>query len=285
MNASIKTGFDDLDEILNGLYSPSLIVVASRPAMGKTSFALNIVEHVAIKQNVSCAIFAYEDQKKMIVRRMLCSHAGVDSLNFQQGLLSKCDIVKLERSVKDISKAPIFLDDSPSTISDIEERALRLQRECGLGFVVIDINELNYMQFAGVGKGYEDVMNDQLQFLVMRKRIKDRARELSEISNSLKHLVKKLCVPVMVLCRLGRSPERRNDNRPRLSDMRYLGALGQNADVILFVYRDWLYHLGSEDRNKIEIIVGKNKNGRLGNVELSFQEETARIGNLKPLRP
>lgn len=258
MKTAIETGFDSLDKRLHGLTSPSLIVVASRPSMGKTSFALSVVEHVAIKQNIVCAVFSLEASTEQIVRKLLCSRAQVKHKSFREGHLKKQDWMKLKSAAETISNAPIYVDDSPVlTVLEIKAKIMRLQRECKLGLVVIDY----------------------LQLIRVDNKCKSRKAELSEISKSLRDLVKKIRVPVMLLSQLGRRPEYRNDKRPRLSDLHDLGSLGRDADTVLFVYRNWLYHFDSKDENKMEIIVGKHKNGGTGRVTLAFQDDITRLDN------
>lgn len=276
MKTTIETGFDSLDNILHGLTSPSLIVVASRPSMGKTSFALNIVEHLAIKQNISCAVFSLFESMEEIVRKMLCSCAGVKRKTFQRGLLNKRNMVRLECAAEALSNAPIYVDDSPSaTVSDIEAKAMRLQKERCLGLVVVDC-----LQHIKTGKRYEDVISDYLQLIKAGKKCKNRKDELSEISGSLRKLAKKLCVPIIVLCQLGRGPEYRNNKHPRLSDLRNLGSLTQDADTVLFIYRDEVYTFKSKETNKAEIIIGKHHNGITGKVKLAFRANITRFDNL-----
>lgn len=260
MTNIVETGFDDLDNILHGLTSPSLTVVASRPSMGKTSFALNIIEHVAIRQKVACAIFSSEESKEQIVRKLLCSCSQVKIQDFRTCTLTKGDWVRLKRAEKTISNAPIYTDDSPAlTVLEIGAKMRRLQEKCHLGLVVIDY----------------------LQLLMADQKHPSRGAELSEISRALKGLALEFCIPLIVLCQLGRRPEYRKDKRPKLSDLHDLGSVGQDADTVLFVYRNWLYHFDSKDENKIEVIVGKNKNGSTGNVQLTFNGKTTRISNMK----
>lgn len=259
MKPIINTGFDKLDDILCGLKAPSLIVVASRPSMGKTSFALNVVEHVATKQDIACAVFSLEESTEQIVRRLLCSCAQVKIRDFRKGALTKGDWVMLKRAAKTISKAPIFTDDSPAlTVLEIEAKVRRLHEDRRLGLVVIDY----------------------LQLLRVDGRCQNRAAELSEISQALKGLATKLRLPVMVLCQLGRRLERRKDKRPGMSDLRELGSVNQDADTVLFLYRDELYHAGDESADKAEFIVGRNRDGAVGKVTLQFRGELARFDDL-----
>ena len=255
----VPTGYHDLDRLTCGLQRSDLIVVAGRPSMGKTAFALNIAEHAAVEGGVVCAIFSLEMSQEQLMRRMLCSRAEVDAGKLRGGFLSESDWPRLTRAAGLLSEAPIFIDDSPAlNVLEVRAKARRLQREHDLGLVVIDYLQL----MRGVG------------------RIESREREISEISRALKALAKELNVPVVALSQLNRGVESRQDKRPQLSDLRESGAIEQDADVIAFVYRDEMYNADSPDAGKAEIIVGKQRNGPTGKVVLSFRNSITRFDNL-----
>ncbi|MFH1874355.1 MAG: replicative DNA helicase [Pseudomonadota bacterium] len=255
----VPSGYKDFDRLTFGLQRSDLIILAGRPSMGKTSLALNMVENAAIEAGVVCAVFSLEMSKQQLVQRMLCSKAEVDASKLRGGFLSESDWPKLTRAAGLLSEAPIFIDDSPGlNVLEVRAKSRRLQREHGLGLVVVDYLQL----MRGIG------------------RIESREREISDISRSLKALAKELNVPVVALSQLNRGVESRQDKRPQLSDLRESGAIEQDADVIVFVYRDEMYNENSPDVGKAEIIIGKQRNGPTGRVMLGFQKQLTKFTDL-----
>lgn len=255
----VPTGYHELDRLTCGLQRSDLIIVAGRPSMGKTAFALNIVEHAAIEAGVICAVFSLEMSQDQLVRRMLCSRAEVDAGKLRGGFLSESDWPRLTRAAGLLSEAPILIDDSPAlNVLEVRAKARRLQRERDLGLIIIDYLQL----MRGVG------------------RVESREREISEISRALKALAKELNIPIVALSQLNRGVESRQDKRPQLSDLRESGAIEQDADVIAFVYRDEMYNAESPDAGKAEIIIGKQRNGPTGKAVLSFRSSITRFDNL-----
>jgi len=256
----IPTGFIDLDLKTAGLHPSDLILIAARPAMGKTSFALNIAQYAAVHAKVPVAIFSLEMSKEQLVNRMLWSEALVDSQRIRTGELQDEDWPKLARAVGPLSEAPIYIDDTPG-ISVVEMRAKcrRLKLEKNLGLVVIDY----------------------LQLVQGRGRAENRQQEISEISRSLKILAKELNVPVITLSQLSRAPEQRADHRPILSDLRESGAIEQDADIVMFLYRDDYYHPDTEKKNIAECIIAKHRNGSTGTIELVWLGQYTKFANLE----
>lgn len=255
----VPTGYRDFDRITSGLQKSDLIVIAGRPSMGKTAFALNIVEHAAVEIGIPTAVFSLEMSRQQLVQRMLCSRAEVDASKLRGGFLSESDWPKLTRAAGLLSESPVFIDDSPAlNVLEIRAKARRLQREHNIGLIVIDYLQL--MRSVG--------------------RTESREREISEISRSLKALAKELNIPVVSLSQLNRGVEARQDKRPQLSDLRESGAIEQDADVIVFIYRDEMYNPNSADTGKAEIIVGKQRNGPTGRVILAFRKQITRFDDL-----
>lgn len=255
----VPTGYKDLDRLTCGLQRSDLIVIAGRPSMGKTAFALNIVENAAIESGVVSAVFSLEMSQEQLVRRMLCSRAEVDASKMRGGFLSESDWPRLTRAAGLISEAPIFIDDSPAlNVLEIRAKVRRLMREHPLGLIVIDYLQL----MRGIGK------------------IESREREISEISRALKALAKEVNVPVIALSQLNRGVEARQDKRPQLADLRESGAIEQDSDVIMFIYRDEMYNPESPDAGKGEVIIGKQRNGPTGKVTLAFRSNLTRFDDL-----
>jgi replicative DNA helicase len=261
----VPTGFTKLDELTSGLQPSDLIIVAGRPSMGKTALALDIAAHAAVEGAIPSAIFSLEMAKEQLALRMLCSEAKVDAHRLRGGFLSESDWPKLTRAAGSLSEAPIFIDDTPG-LSALEMRAKsrRLKAEHNLGLVVVD-----YLQ-------------------LMRGRVDSdtREQEISDISRSLKALAKELHVPVIALSQLNRRVEERGDKRPQLSDLRESGAIEQDADVIIFLYRDEVYNKSEDNPNKgkAEIIIGKQRNGPTDKFELAFLDKFTCFENLTYLR-
>lgn len=259
----IPTGFTDLDYKTSGLQSSDLVLIAARPAMGKTSFVLNIAQHAAVHAKVPVAIFSLEMSKDQLVNRMLCCEAMVDSQRMRTGKLDDSDWQKIARALGPLSEAPIYIDDTPGTTAmEIRAKCRKLKMEKDLGLVVIDYLQL--MQ--GRGKG------------------DSRQQEISEISRSLKILAKEINVPVLTLSQLSRAPELRADHRPILSDLRESGAIEQDADIVMFLYRDDYYNPETEKKNIAEAIIAKHRNGSTGTVELAWLGQYTKFANLEKFR-
>lgn len=260
----ISTGFDKLDTLTSGFQPSDLIIVAGRPSMGKTAFCLCIAQHAGIKKRQPVAIFSLEMAKEQLVMRMLCAEARVDSHKLRSGFLSKSDWPKLTTAAERLSEAPIFIDDTPGTsVLEMKAKARRLKAEHDLSLVIVD---------------YLQLMSGRLD----RRRggADTREQEISEISRSLKALAKELSVPVVALSQLNRAVESRHDKRPMLADLRESGAIEQDADVILFIFREEVYKPTEENKGIAEIIIGKQRNGPVGTVELAFIDKYTRFENL-----
>ncbi|MEM6998519.1 MAG: replicative DNA helicase [Pseudomonadota bacterium] len=254
----IATGYDDLDMKTAGFQRSDLIIVAGRPSMGKTAFAINIAEHAAIKGKESVAVFSMEMPGEQLAMRMMSSLGRIDQHKIRTGKLADEDWPRLTSAVSILQESKIFIDDTPAlTPSELRARCRRISREHGLDLVVVDYLQL--MQVAGTNE--------------------NRATEISEISRSLKAMAKELNVPVIALSQLNRSLEQRQDKRPVMSDLRESGAIEQDADVILFIYRDEVYDEESVDRGLAEIIIGKQRNGPIGKIKLSFLGQFTRFEN------
>jgi len=256
----VPTGFGKIDEITSGLQNSDLIIIAGRPSMGKTAFALNIAEHVALEENIAVAIFSLEMAKEQLAMRMFSSIAKVNSQKLRRGFVGETDWPKLTTAAGRLSEAPIFIDDTPAiTVLEMKAKARRLKADKGLGLVILD-----YLQLMRSG-GSKD----------------SREQEISEISRSLKALAKELAVPVIALSQLNRKVEDRTNRRPQMADLRESGAIEQDADVIAFIYRDEVYNKSEDntERGFAEIIIGKQRNGPTGTVKLVFQEQFTRFEN------
>lgn len=256
----IPTGFTDLDLKTAGLQNSDLILIAARPGMGKTAMGLNIAQYAAVRKHVPVAIFNLEMSKDQLVNRMLSSEVMVDSQKMRTGKLEDDDWNKIAQALAPLSEAPIFIDDTPGiSVMDIRAKCRRLKLEKNLGLVVIDY----------------------LQLMQGRGRVENRQQEVSEISRSLKILAKELNVPVVTLSQLSRGPESRNDHRPMLSDLRESGAIEQDADIVMFLYRDDYYNPDTEKKNIAEVIIAKHRNGSTGTIELRWFGEYTKFANLK----
>lgn len=254
----VPTGFNDLDGKLSGLQKSDLILVAARPSMGKSSFMMNIVQHAAVREKITTAIFSLEMSKEQLSQRLLCSEALIDAHRLRIGDINEDEWVKLARAMGPLSEAPIYIDDTPSiSITEMRAKCRRLKLEHNLGLIVIDYLQL--MQ----GKGSTE----------------SRQQEISEISRSLKALAREINVPVVALSQLSRAPEMRADHRPILSDLRESGAIEQDADVVMFLYRDDYYHPDSEKKNIGEIIISKQRNGPTGTIELVWLGQFTKFVN------
>lgn len=255
----LATGFSDLDEMTSGLQPGDLVVIAGRPSMGKTAFAMNIAEHAAIKSTKPVLVFSMEMPGESLAMRLMSSLGRIDQHKVRTGKLTDEDWPRLTMAVSMLSEASLFIDDTPSlSPSELRGRARRLAREHGnLGLIVLD-----YMQLMHV-PGFKE----------------NRTMEISEISRSLKILAKELNCPVIALSQLNRSLEQRSDRRPVMSDLRESGAIEQDADLIAFIYRDEVYNEDSPDRGTAEIIIAKQRNGPIGKVRLTFLGQYTRFEN------
>ncbi len=248
----VPSGFKDLDRKTAGFQNADLIIVAGRPSMGKTALCLNIAQHAAITTKIPTAIFSLEMSKEQLAIRMLCSEARVDSARLRSGFLSESDWPKLTMAAGALSDAPIFIDDSAAiSVLELRAKARRLKADRGLGLVIVDY----------------------LQLMRGRSGVERREQEISEISRSLKALAKELNIPVIAISQLSRKAEDRPGRRPQLSDLRESGAIEQDADVIIFIYRDEVYNPDSDQRGTAEVIIGKQRNGPTGKADLSFISE------------
>jgi replicative DNA helicase len=260
----MATGFTDLDSMTSGLQPGDLVIVAGRPSMGKTAFSINIAENVALDSNKAVAIFSMEMGATQLAMRMLGSVGKLNQHDLRTGRLQDDDWGRLTHALGKLNDAPIHIDESAALSAlELRARSRRLHRQNnGLGLIVVD-----YLQLMSSPSG---------------KASENRATEISEISRSLKALAKELAVPVIALSQLNRSLEQRPNKRPVMSDLRESGAIEQDADLILFIYRDEVYNSDSPDKGKAEIIIGKQRNGPIGKVELAFRGEYTRFDNLAP---
>jgi len=251
----VPSGFKDLDRMTAGFQPSDLIIVAGRPSMGKTAFCLNIAQYAAIEKKTPVAVFSLEMSKEQLVIRMLCSEAHVEGTKLRSGFLSESDWPRLTIAAGNLSDAPIYIDDTAAlTALELRAKARRLRAEHGgLGMLIVDY----------------------LQLMKGRARVESRQQEISEISRSLKALAKELNIPVIAVSQLSRKTEERTGNRPQLSDLRESGAIEQDADLILFIYRDEVYNRSEDNpnRGKAEIIIGKQRNGPIGKIELAFLDK------------
>ena len=256
----VPTGFVDLDRMTAGLQPADLIVIAGRPSMGKTAFALNIAQYTALTAKVGVAVFSLEMAKEQLVLRLLCSEARVDQSKVRAGFAAERDFPKLAMAASRLAEAPIYIDDTPAlSVLELRAKARRLkrERESKLGLIVVD-----YLQLM---RGHDGVDS--------------REQEISGISRSLKALAKELSVPVIALSQLNRQVENRAEKRPIMADLRESGAIEQDADVIAFLYRPIVYDKNAEER-AAEVIIAKQRNGPQGNVKLAFRKEFTTFENL-----
>lgn len=256
----VPTGFIDLDNKTAGLHNSDLILVAARPAMGKSAFALNIATNAAIQANVGVAIFSLEMSKEQMANRILGSVAMVDGNSIRTGRIADDDWIKLATASGELSQTGIYIDDTPGiSVMEIRAKCRKLKLEKNIGLVVID-----YLQLVQGSN----------------KKGGSREQEISEISRSLKILAKEINVPVIALSQLSRAPEQRPDHRPMLSDLRESGAIEQDADIVMFLYRDDYYNEDSEKKNIAEVIIAKHRAGSTGTVELAWLGSYTKFANL-----
>ncbi|MBM4278639.1 MAG: replicative DNA helicase [Deltaproteobacteria bacterium] len=247
----IPSGFKELDKMTAGFQPSDLIIVAGRPSMGKTAFCLNVAQYAAIERKTPIAIFSLEMSKEQLVIRMLCSQSQVEGTRLRTGFLHESDWTKLTLAAGTLYEAPIFIDDTAAlSVLELRAKARRLKADHRLGMLVIDY----------------------LQLMKGRSRVESRQQEISEISRSLKALAKELNIPVIAVSQLSRKTEERTGNRPQLSDLRESGAIEQDADVILFLFREEVYNRQEENQGKAELIIGKQRNGPIGKVDLAFMD-------------
>ena len=260
----VPTGFSDLDYKTAGLHNSDLILIAARPAMGKSAFALNLATNAAVRANVPVAIFSLEMSKEQMVNRILCSEAMVDSNKVRTGKIEEDDWGKLAGALGPLSESEIYIDDTPGiSVMEIRAKCRKLKLEKNIGLVVIDYLQL--VQASNNRRG-------------------SREQEISEISRSLKILAKEINVPVIALSQLSRAPEQRPDHRPMLSDLRESGAIEQDADIVMFLYRDDYYNEDSEKKNIAEVIIAKHRSGSTGTVELLWLGNYTKFANIEKYR-
>jgi len=259
----VPTGFADFDRLTAGLQPSDLIILAARPSMGKTTFALNMAENAAVRLKIPVAIFSLEMSREQLALKMLCAEAGVDNQRIRTGNLSEEDWPKLSHALGRLSEAKIFIDDSPNISAwEIRAKARRIKAEHGLGLVIIDY----------------------LQLMQSRYRSENRQQEVSEISRSLKALARELSTPVVALSQLSRAVEQRPGKKPSLADLRESGSLEQDADLVCFLYREDYYDPDTDKKNITELIVAKHRNGPTGKVEFFFQKEYSKFVSIEKYR-
>lgn len=254
----VPTGFIDLDNMLTGLHGSELILVAARPAMGKTAFVLNIAHHVAVKKNVATAIFSLEMSKEQLVTRMIAMDSLVDSQKVQTGNLTEDDWDQVLASSETIAAAPLYIEDSSAiTISELRSKCRKLKSKNQLGLIIIDY----------------------LQLMSTTKKVESRQQFISDMSRSLKMLARELDVPVIALSQLNRAVDSRPDHKPVLADLRESGAIEQDADVVMFIYRDDYYNPDTDKKGIAEIIIAKQRKGSTGSVDLVWLQEYTKFAN------
>ena len=255
----VGSGFTDLDSKTSGFQSGDMILIAARPSMGKTTFALNIAEHAALREHKSVVIFSLEMSKEQLAYKLLCSEANVDMLKLRTGTLEDKDWENIAMAAGPLSKAKVYIDDTAGvTVMEMRSKCRRLKIEYGIDLIVID-----YLQLMSGGAGSDN-----------------RQQEVSEISRSIKALAKEMECPVIALAQLSRAPEQRADHRPMLSDLRESGSIEQDADIVMFLYRDEYYNKETEDKNIGECIIAKQRNGPVGTARLAWLGQYSKFGNL-----
>ena len=256
----VPTGFIDLDYKLSGFQPSDLVLIAARPSMGKTAFVLNLVDHVAVKKGIPCMVFSLEMSKEQLVNRMLSMETNVDSQKLRTGSLTDSDWDAVVEGIGTIGRSQLIIDDTPGiSITELRSKCRKMKLEYGLNMVIIDYLQL----MSGSGKGGEN-----------------RQQEVSEISRSLKALARELNAPVIALSQLSRACETRPDHRPMLSDLRESGSIEQDADVVMFLYRDDYYNKDTENPNVAEVIIAKQRNGPIGTVNLLWRPEYTKFANI-----
>ena len=260
MITGVATGFTDLDRMTSGFQPGDLVILAARPSMGKTALALNVAQYVALKKGLPVGIFSLEMSKQQLLMRFLCAESLVDAHKVRTGYIGKDDFRQLIDALASVTRAPLYIDDSSSlTIMEMRAKARRLKAEHGLSLLIVDYLQL----MSGYG------------------RVENRVQEISGISRGLKALAKELEVPVIALSQLSRAPEQRQgDHRPQLSDLRESGSIEQDADVVLFIYREEVYKRDEENEGKADLIISKQRNGPIGNVKLAFLKQYTKFETL-----
>ena len=255
----MPSGFTDLDKLTSGFQPSDLVIIASRPSMGKTSLALNIAQHIGVKTERSVGVFSLEMSKEQLFLRMLTAEARIDAQHFRGGQkLGEQEYRKISQALNTLGEARVFIDDSAGVgVLEMRAKARRLKQEHGLDMLIVDY----------------------IQLMQGRGRYENRTLELASISRALKGLAKELQIPILVLSQLSRAPEARKDHRPQLSDLRESGALEQDADVVIFIYRDDQYNPSPENENTAELLISKQRNGPTGVVKLAFLKEMTRFEN------
>jgi len=258
----IPTGYERLDEMTSGLQNNDLVILAARPSMGKTALALNMAQHVATRAGRTVGVFSLEMSKEQLFLRMLCAQARVDAHRLRIGRLGKEEWTRLTLAFGELTEAKIFIDDTPGlSIFEMRAKARRLKSERGLDLLIVDY----------------------LQLMRGRSRYENRTQEVSDISRSLKSLAKELSVPLLALSQLSRAPEQRSGDhhKPQLSDLRESGSIEQDADVVLFIYREEVYRATDENQGMAQVIIGKQRNGPTGTIDLAFIKEYTKFENLE----
>lgn len=254
----VGSGFTDLDAKTSGFQKGDMVLIAARPSMGKTTFALNIAEHAALREGKSVVIFSLEMSKEQLAYKLLCSEANVDMLKLRTGTLEDKDWENIAKATGPLSKAKIYIDDSAGvSVMEMRSKCRRLKMEYGIDMILID-----YLQ------------------LMSGSNTESRQQEVSEISRSIKALAKEMECPVIALSQLSRAPEQRADHRPMLSDLRESGSIEQDADIVMFLYRDEYYDKETEDKNIAECIIAKQRNGPVGTVKMVFIGQLSKFANL-----
>lgn len=255
----LSSGFKDLDNMTSGWQNSDLVIVAARPAMGKTSFCLNIAQHAAVKEHTPVAIFSLEMSREQLTQRILSSMAMLDQQKIRNGRMLDEDWIALTNAIGPLAESPLYIDDTPAiSVREIRAKTRRLKAEKGLGLIVIDY----------------------LQLMSGNRRSESRQQEISEISRNLKALARELDVPIIALSQLSRAVEQTQDKRPGLSHLRESGAIEQDADIVMFIYREEYYNPESEKKAIAEIIIAKHRNGPVGSVELAFLKEFTKFADL-----
>jgi len=258
----VPTGFIDFDYKTAGLQNSDLILLAARPSMGKTAFALNIAEHVGVNKKIPVGIFSLEMSKEQLANRLLCSQALIDAQNLRTGRLEQEDWSKIAQALAPLSEAPIFIDDTPGiSVSRLRAKARKLKLEKNIGLILID-----YLQLMTLSEDYN--------------KNNSRQQEISDISRALKSIAREISVPILALSQLSRACEARADHRPMLSDLRDSGAIEQDADLVMFLYRDEYYNPDTDKKNQAELIIAKQRNGPTGTIELVWASNYTKFLNL-----
>ena len=259
----LPTGFTDLDRMTAGLQPSDLIILAARPSMGKTTFALNMASHAAIDLKIPVVMFSLEMSKEQLALKLLCSEAGVDNQRIRTGTLLDSDWQRISHAMGKLSDSMMFIDDTPgTTVLDVRAKCRRIKAEYGLGMIMIDY----------------------LQLMSSRTKTENRQQEVSEISRALKGLARELEVPVVALSQLSRAVEQRADKKPSMSDLRESGSLEQDADIVAFLYREDYYNQDTDRKNITDLIIAKQRNGPVGTVEFLFQKEYGKFVGLDKFR-